>query len=384
MKRGMCVVCALLLRAVAVGAAEDEDLVGIIIEKAREREAFFCSAADIRISGELSSSANAAPGHRQTARLVREGGREIFTMGYGDSLEGDNWSTAWSYDGQRFTTVEKSQRRAVINRRTYPGLLSYYPLYQETVSVTHLYGETISELLGHTFGDSWGTDARTGKRVLMRKLNKLAGIESVDGHRCIVVDHELSIQREGDVAEVSTRRIYFAEDLNYTPVRMEYFTVAGEMKSTRMVFTMRDFKEVEKGIFAPGAGRHEGSDGFVTKLEYEFSRPGPLPDDFFNLTIPAGITVRDETAGIEYIVPSTDAAVESLAEVEERIVERPPEAGAPDAAALPPAPPVDMTPAVPVREETQGQDATWVIVALAVFSCVLLAAALARKRLRKG
>jgi len=147
---------------------------------------------------------------------------------------------------------------------------------------------------------------------------------------------------------------------------------------------MRDFREVAKGIFAPGAGRHEGSDGFVTKLQYEFSIPGPLEDDFFRLTIPAGITVWDEIAGIKYVVPSTDVAMESLAEAENRIVERPPGADTPDTAA-PAAPPGEMTPAAPAREEErQGQDATWAIVAAAFLFFALLAAALARKRLRQG
>ena len=390
-------ICILVLCACAVCQEDQAEVLRLIIEKAREREAAL-ERADLKYSGRAASVPGVAPiavafrGHylKSQERFRHEVQARIKGLGVEQSIE-----AKMAYDGEAVRMLQEQP-----NQGWYGSIQKREESFQprvptpEGVGVTRLFGTpgTLSEFLeadtaklSEKYGDSF-----TAPDALMRTA--VRGRETVGERECVVVESSVD---PGDGSPETTHRLYFAEDLGYACVKFEAGRPTPDGLKPMYSVTMDDFREVMPGVFLPfavSANAFSGNGQVEATVECKLESiefPEYFDESAFTLVFPDGTTLWDNMAGVNYTVgvggpqdgTTEDMLLEMAAEV--MIPEEPPPAPVVEIAEpVPPLPP-EAPPEQPAEEEYRFPIAAVVLgVALAVVLGILIFLGIHLKRRR--
>lgn len=217
----------------------------------------------------------------------------------------------------------------------------------------------------------------------------LKGREVFDGHECTVVEVVHNIEGR----HVETLRFHFADEMAFTPVRIECFNVRGGEGVARYSYTMSDFAEVTPGIYVPAKAEYNvparGTEKAVKMLlSMEIELPETVDQGIFELTFPEGTQVFDTISGVEYVVGESLAPREVTdplsdpGDVTEGAQEAPAQETPDEVVPSEPPPPAEPEPAEVPRQIPSRLKSYGALLAVLVAVCCVAAVMIAKRKRR--
>jgi outer membrane lipoprotein-sorting protein len=294
---------AALAAGVAFGAEADQDVLKVLAEKVREREAAFDGVqAEFTGVGAIGGQ----PVGQLKGNWIKAGDKYRFQYDGTMQLLGVQYkeSNTDVSDGEKSRVMYDLGEgpRGVIRR---PEDMDYWKRARDAspdcLGITRL-GQMSGRLSEILSGDSKAFAAKYGNDMFEGAELKVTARENetVGGRDCAVV--ECAQVRASDGKNV-TYRLRFDGDLNYACVGIE----VGEYKegafTVRGTVTMNDFREVKPGLWVPFSASLEGyseemkamgtAEYRIEKLEF----PAEFDESLFALEFPPGTVVYDAVVG---------------------------------------------------------------------------------------
>lgn len=331
----LCIIAMLPATVLAESEGDDAELIELLIEKAREREALF-GGVDIRfnIKGEQMGSGGGT--FDADGRWVRDGRRYHLDV-EGRMNQGgtdQELSAALASDGEtvRFFNWEgDSNRRGMImpQDENFDMELSRDAPTPGNAGITSIPDVpcTLSELLeadNAALSQKYGRHWRYSDTKITAATDVASTVNDLDS---VAIDCVLT-RGEGEDAQANVHRLYFAPELNYACVKIE----KGNYKDGEFVsqgsFIMDDFREAKNGLFVPYSMtmNEYGRTGTIIKFTAEtFEFPESFDESLFMLEFPPGTKVRDMITGTSYEI---GAGIDELDLEEIQSLDEPVEAAA--------------------------------------------------------
>ncbi len=174
--------------------------------------------------------------------------------------------------------------------------------------------------LSHVSRDKTPLSERLRKKELVRFYNT---VEKINGFNAVHADLLMDVDNPPAMRKFVYMRVYFSVDHGYTPIKYDYMANRETGPEPFSMVDVNSLEEVSKGLWFPSAGALKSAGSNLTNI-YRATNivvNQGLTDEHFNMEFPPGTKVRDEIAGVTYVIQPSEQLFNDWLENESAIAQ---------------------------------------------------------------